>query len=466
MDLSPELFVDLVPLQDFGGVPFSELLVKMMEAELDPARVRAALETINKRLPAPVLRPQCVEDGGYLVEEQVLVPRKSTWWFVLQDAEERLSTELDAESVPVVADFLRLAAHAQDEQKVRAAWPFDGDEWLGRLFTRRPDARWLMPQTPGIYRLEHATLLIRSRTTGILLDPISLQRRLPNMKRLMPRMPTEAVNAVAITHGHVDHWHLPSLLANLPRPEVPVVVPRVAYPSLLTFEDFHATLKLVGQETIAPAWGGMFRVGDIEVDVLPFYGEQPLREGDKLREGLRSWGNCYRFTTEDFSCLVLVDAGADPEGDMVQVVAESQRRRGPVDAVLACQRTFLSPFFGGLSHYWAAMPWSQLQGLYRDYKAGRLRSSTASPQGAAEACVAAHARYFLGYANGFEGMHSPITDVGWGDGEPSEERCNTLMREALGKLGGSTQVLEWRPGQVARFDKGQLTVEPLALSEP
>lgn len=460
MDLSPELFVDLAPLQDFGGVPFSDVLLKLLQSEFEPSRVRAALEAANQKLPVPMLRPQAVEDGGYLVEEPVLTPRKATWWFVLQDEQERLTTDLEPESVPVVADFLRLAAHAQDEKEVRAAWPFDGEEWLDRLFTRRPDARWPLPQGPGIYRLEHATLLIRSRTTGILLDPISLQRRLPHMRRVLARVPAEAVDAVAITHGHVDHWHLPSLLANLPRRDMPVVVPHVPFPSVLTFEDFHATLRLVGQRALAPAWGETLKVGDIEIDVLPFYGEQPLREGARLREGLRNWGNCYRITTEDFSCMVLVDGGTDPAGSVSQVVAESLRKRGPVDVVLACQRTFLSPFFGGLSHYWASMPFSQLHGLYQDYRAGRLRSSTAGTEGASEACAAAQARYFLGYANGFEGMNHPITDVGWGDGEPAEALCNARMREQLAGLGASTQVLEWMPGQVARFERGTLKLEP------
>jgi hypothetical protein len=309
--------------------------------------------------------------------------------------------------------------------------------------------------------MEHATLLIRSRTTGILLDPISLQRRLPSMRRLLPRMPPEAVDAVAITHGHVDHWHMPSLLANLARAEQPVLVPRVPFPSVLTFEDFQASLRLCGQTALAPAWGETVKVGDIEIDVLPFYGEQPVRDGPPLREGLRNWGNCYRFTTEDFSCLVLVDGGADPAGDMTQVVAESCRKRGPVDVLLACQREFLSPFFGGLSHYWASLPWSRLHSLYQELRAGTLRTATAGARGAAEACAAAQARYFLAYANGYEGMDHPITDVGWGDGEPPEARCNEVMREALARLGGSTQVLEWKPGTLAHLDRGALELRPM-----
>lgn len=465
MHFVPNLRVDLVPLPDLGGVPFDELLKGMLGVGFEPRATRALLEEANARLAVPALRPQGVEDGGYLVTEQVLFPQESTWWMVLQEGEARWSTPLPEDAILPVADFLRQATRNVSLEALRAAWPFDDESWQERLFTAAPPGpRWPETSAPGLYRREHASLFIRSRTTGILVDPIGLQRRLPHME-LAPLFPAPLpVDAVAITHSHVDHWHVPSLLAHLPGHGTPVLVPRVPRPSLLTFQDFAQVLRACGQQVLAPAWGETVRVGDIEVDILPFYGEQPVGEGPPVREGLRNWGNCYRFTTEDFSCLLLVDSGSDPEGHMAQVVADSCRRRGPVDVVLACQREFLSPFFGGLSHYWAALPWARLQQLYRDYQEGRLRSGTAGPAGAAALCAAAQARYFLAYANGFEGVGNPITDVGWGEGEPSEAHCNALMREELARLGASTQVLEGRPGEVLRFERGQRVLEEEAGS--
>jgi L-ascorbate metabolism protein UlaG (beta-lactamase superfamily) len=461
VELAPDLFLDLTCLPDLGGVSFDELLQGMLKAGFEPGPTRALLEQANARLKVPLLRPGGVEDGGLLVEESLLFPQASGWWVGFQQMEARSRSELPPEAVPVVADFLRVLTRSEDVEQVREAWPFDDPEWLERLTRRgaRKGARWPEPDGPGIYRREHASLLICSRTTRILVDPIRLQRRLLNMERAPTGLGADRVDAVAITHGHVDHWHVPSLLSQLERPDLPVLVPRVPRPSLLTFQDFEATLRACGQNVLAPGWYETVRVGDIEVDILPFYGEQPLREGAVLPAGLRNWGNCYRFNTEDFSCLVLVDGGVDPEGSVVQVAEESYRRRGPVDVVLACQREFFSPFFLGLSHYWAVLPWEQLQELHKAYREQRLRSATAGVEGGAEACAAARARHFLSYANGFEGVGRPITDVGWGDGEPSEALCNARLREHLARLKAGTEVSEWLPGDVARLEAGQLRVE-------
>lgn len=465
MPICSQVLVDLVPVaRRVGSLPFGELLRDMLQAGLAPQATRAALERVNARLEVPLLRPQGVEDGGFLVEEQVLFPQEFTWWVLFQDSRERLTTSLAPEDVPAVAHLLRVASHAQDLGQIRAAWPFEETAWVERLVAPAPSGpSWPEPQGPGIYRREHASLLVRSRTSGLLLDPIALQRRLPNMRGVPANLRPEAVEAVAITHSHVDHWHLPSLLAHLARPEVPVLVPPVSRPNLLTFHDFAATLRTAGQAARAPAWGETVKVGDMEVDILPFYGEQPTREGPRLREGLRNWGSCYRLNTEDFSCAVLVDTGEDPEGNMVEVLAESCQRRGPVDVLLCCQREFLSPFFGGLAHYWAALPYAQLRALYQQHLEGRLRTATAGPAGAVELCAASQARYFLAYANGYEGLGQPITDTGWGEGEPSEAECNARMREALEHRGLSTQVLEWCPGDVARLERGQLRLERVGV---
>jgi hypothetical protein len=56
----------------------------------------------------------------------------------------------------------------------------------------------------------------------------------------------------------------------------------------------------------------------------------------------------------------------------------------------------------------------------------------------------------------------PITDIGWGLGEPSEANRNALMRELLGRQGLATQVLDWNPGDVARLARGGLTISRIA----
>jgi hypothetical protein len=43
-------------------------------------------------------------------------------------------------------------------------------------------------------------------------------------------------------------------------------------------------------------------------------------------------------------------------------------------------------------------------------------------------------------------------------GEPSEASSNVRLREALARQGVGTQVLEWCPGDVARMERGQVTL--------
>ncbi|MCY1003611.1 MBL fold metallo-hydrolase [Myxococcus sp. MISCRS1] len=461
MRFAPDVILDLTPLPDrVGAVPFTELLDGLLREGFDPEGSRRVLEAAQARLGPRLLRPQGVDDGGFLVESPVLFPEQGAWWWVLQQGEERWRTRLAVEDVPAVAGFLRATALASTLEEVREAWPFDEAGWRDSLFAAGPPpAPWVEPSGPGIYRREHASVLIRSRTTSVLVDPIPLQRRMNHIGLAPGNLAHGPPDALAITHGHVDHWHVPSMLSHLTDASVPVLVPRVPRPNLLTMQDFAQVLGTCGQRALAPQWGETVHVGDIRVDVLPFYGEQPSPDGPPLAEGLRSWGNCYRFTTEDFSCLLLVDSGTDPEGRMEAVVERSRRELGPVDAVLSCQREFLSPFFGGLSHYWAALPWTRLRELYADHLAGRLRSATAGPAGVAQVCAAAGARWFLPYANGFEGVGRAIQDVGWGLGEPSEAACGAAVRDHLKVLGVGTKVLDWSPGDVARFERGELRLD-------
>ena len=461
MRFAPDVILDLTPLPERAGrVPFGAVLHRLLREGFEPEASRRALEAFNARAGEALLRPGAVDDGGYLVDEDVLFPEEGPWWWVLQQGEARWTTRLEVDAVTVAADFLRAAARAGSLEEVRAAWPFGDEDWRDSLFAPAPPPTpWPEPSGPGLYRREHASILVCSRTTSVLVDPIPLQRRLTHIGSAPGNLGPGAPGALAVTHGHVDHWHVPSLLAH---GEVPVLVPRVPRRNLLAMQDFSRVLDVCGQPARAPAWGETVWVGDIRVDVLPFYGEQPVPDGLPLARGLRSWGNCYRFTTEDFSCVLLVDSGTDPDGRMEDVVARSCREHGPVDAVLVCQREFLAPFFGGLGHYWAALPWTRLRELYADSQAGRLASATAGPAGAARLCEAAGARYFLPYANGFEGVGRSISDVGWGLGEPSEAACSAVVREHLARLGASTEVLDWAPGDVARFERGSLRLHRYA----
>jgi hypothetical protein len=270
---------------------------------------------------------------------------------------------------------------------------------------------------------------------------------------------SERLDAIVITHSHGDHWHLPSILCAAPSADTLVVVPRVPRRSILTSTLFSDELDLAGQRSIAPAWGETIVVGDITIDVLPFYGEQPCADPPGPPEGLRSWGNCYRFNTPDFSAIVLVDSGRDPLGDVADVVRRSAEMRGPPDAILACMRSFASPFFGGLSSYWATLPFDRLRQLFELFRRGQLPSTTAGTAGLADICVASGAKHFLPYADGFNGVGVPIHDTGWGLGEPAELELVAELERRLASVGGRTRAVAWNPGDHVHFTDSGLNVE-------
>jgi hypothetical protein len=407
------------------------------------AKLRALLDAHIRECPGRCVRRRGLSDGGLLVGRDLLFPRRARQYLFAcgKPGEEEAVWLIPPRKLPELATFIQEASRSSP-RRVRSLWP--GEPPSVFLASReRPAGPRL--RRPGIYRREHACLAIRSRTTTVLVDPIDLAGVSPEEPRPLPAL-SDPVQAVAITHGHEDHWHLPSALVAAGRPDVPVIVPRVPRANLLCVENFAGDLARCGQSTRAPGWHASIRIGDILVDVLPFYGEQPTRGAPGPAPELRSWGNCYRFNTEDFSCVVLADSGIDPLGSVVDVLAASRLQRGPVDVVLACQREFASPFFGGLATYWAALPYRRLRSLQAQLARGRLPSTTAGIPGLVEACRVAGAKVFLPYANGYQGPGRPISDIGWGQGEPSEEASSGKMNAAFRRRGMSTRALEWNPG--------------------
>lgn len=376
----------------------------------------------------------------------LLFPAPTPWLFALESpGGEGASAELRGDQIGAAADFLRLAIRTDDVATIRDVGAFLGDAVLETLIAERPappSSAWPAISGPGIYRREHACLAIASPTTVVVLDPIRL-----SISEDVPALSGRPADAVLITHQHTDHWHLPSILEVCSTPTTPVIVPHTRVPNLLCPERFEESLAFVGQRAVVADWGSTVTVGDIEIDILPFFGEQPTQRGKGAPPGVRSYGNCFRFNTPTFSALVLVDSGADPGGNMLDVIARSEAKRGPVDVVLSCLRTFACPFFGGLPTYWPTLSFRHLAELWRSYEDGNLPPTTAGAAGVAAACRVAKAKHFLPYAHGYAGVGEPIRDVGWGTGEPSEHH---LLKQVVAELrGAETLVHPWNPGDSA-----------------
>lgn len=353
-----------------------------------------------------------------------------------------VTARFDTSSAPEVGRLLRGITRNPDEAFRLTGLP---DRMASAL---APVARCTTPgfpriDEPGIYRREHGSIVIRSATTSVILDPVA--HWMPQGLR-HPIDVDGAIDAICITHGHADHFNVASILACATSADTPVVVPPVPRPSLLAPNDMRSTLELFGQTTIAPAWGTSLLVGDVRIDVLPYFGEQPVRDGGGPPDDVRNWGSCYRFTTPQFTAIVLIDSGVDPLGDMTDVVRDSSELDGPVDFLLSSLARFPSPFFLGLPHYYLALPFDRVRQLFDQFVAGELGSVTLGPKGVIDVCRAGRPRYFLPYGNGFEGLGKPIQDVGMGTGEPPEPTILRLLADRFEHEQIPTTPIAWNPG--------------------
>lgn len=470
--LDRPLAVSLVPSFEYLRIPLEKILQGFMAMEFRKEPCRAVLEeAIRERKLSPELFDlDELGRGGFVAGPRLLYPTADSWSLVFvgfvgdRKTWSRCLHLSEGPELAQAAEFLRLGCR-DDEGAALEAGKFLGEAVLRRILSQpvEPRKRWPPALRPGIYRREHASLLICSKTTRLLFDPVVLIGDfIPNLNQAPQDPGADRIDAVFISHFHTDHWHIPSLL-RFATPKTPIVTPHVAHPNVLTPRRFEEMLAPLGQAALAPSWGETLVIGDIEIDILPFYGEQPTRRAPGPPPGIRSWGSCFRVSTPEFSAMLLVDSGADHEGDMLEVVAESYRRRGPVDVFLSCARRFASPFFLGLPLYWVTLSFSRLTELFKEYQAGCLPDTTAGPDGVAELCRRSGARYYLPYAHGFFGCGRPVEDIGWRSGEPTEAAALAAVAAALASRGASTKALAWNPGDVALFGSGgELTLCPYA----
>ena len=185
------------------------------------------------------------------------------------------------------------------------------------------------PPAPGCYVVGHSSLLIRGRRAGLLLDPVPRARvgagagySLATLRALS--------DAVALTHGHFDHYHVPSLLGLADRP---ILVPEVPRASVVC-EDLAQRLRSFGLDQVAPAaWGSVTSLDGITAHALPFVGEQFLTAEEHPE--VRNWGCAWVVQTEDLRVLVVADSGFEPGRSVIDVVSDWVAANGPVDVVVA-----------------------------------------------------------------------------------------------------------------------------------
>ncbi|MDC0668585.1 MBL fold metallo-hydrolase [Nannocystis radixulma] len=298
----------------------------------------------------------------------------------------------------------------------------------------------LLRLASGVHRLQHASLLYRSRTTGILVDP-HLHSQFGAQATDFDRRDLEGtVDAILITHFHEDHWCLSTLLM-FPR-DTPIVVPKVPRSSTIC-GDMAALLRRCGFVNVFAVdwWDPPLKFGEFEVHVLPFYGEQPLRFEHPSDANLRNWGNTYVIRNEDYSSWILVDSGNDARGSMRAVAERVRERVGPIDMVLSNLRSFcvFSPLYIDGGMYWTTLSPAQKERL----PSMGSHLLTLAPSGVAEVCAAVDAAFYLPYAHWW-GEPGSVPGV---HGAPETE--GVLLGELDGHLravGARTRIIAWGIG--------------------
>ena len=204
------------------------------------------------------------------------------------------------------------------------------------LLAETAASRTAVVPSPGVYLLGHSGLLIRGAAGGLLVDPVPWSDLAVGPRSVDLPSLRAAASAVAITHSHFDHYHLPSLLG---LSDVPLIVPRVPRATVVC-EDMEARLRSCGATDVrAPAWGDRLALDGLTLHALPFWGEQfltPTRYAEA-----RSWGNTYLVECDGARILIVADGGHEPGHSVLEVAASV----APVDLVIT-QAIALRTTFG------------------------------------------------------------------------------------------------------------------------
>ena len=189
---------------------------------------------------------------------------------------------------------------------------------------------------PGLYRLQHASLLFKSPLAAVLVDPVFTydQDNSWFKRSMLPK-----IDAIIISHSHGDHFDLTSLL-QFPK-TTRIILPEVKKPSVLC-PNMAKILKEFGFEHVEelPWYSNSLYIKDIKINALPFYGEQPWVDSISPVKHFRNQGNTYIIKMMNTTYWFLIDSGREHGNAMEDICDYVCNRFGRIDVVLSNLRDF------------------------------------------------------------------------------------------------------------------------------
>jgi L-ascorbate metabolism protein UlaG (beta-lactamase superfamily) len=306
----------------------------------------------------------------------------------------------------------------------------------------------------GVLRLQHASLLFRVNGVGILVDPHchSIYGKDHFESNISSREIAKYTDVILISHTHGDHYSLTTLM--MFSLNTTIVVPKVHVASILA-DDIASRLRNMGfTKVIELDWHEEpLNIKGAEIHSLPFYGEQPTSSSPLADKNLRNWGNTYLIRTPSLSTWILIDAGDDPAGKMIDVAKRVKSEFGPVDAVASNLNEFhprTEKYITGAYHYWLCLP----PELRREFKHMKHTSLTLGVKGVSDICAEVSARYFFPYAHWWGELSShPRTELSILGKLESELSLRQIM----------TKIVPWTIGDAFLPKTGNVAYEPYLL---